>query len=89
MSFKTELPDYLKPVLTTGYYTGMRTGEILSMGWEQVNVFDKRIILEPGTTKNDEPRIVYMYGDLYEDILRNKKLRDIKYPALSHPEWVR
>lgn len=80
---KEALPDYLKSVLTMGFLTGMRKQEILSLQWNQVNVFDRKIVLESGTTKNGEARTIFMTDELFEEVLRQKKLRDVKFPQCS------
>jgi integrase len=50
LALRHELPDYLKPVLTFGYYTGAREGEILGLRWHQVDLRARTANLEPGTT---------------------------------------
>lgn len=79
------LPDYLRPVLAFAYYTGCRRGEILSLQWSQVDLDHRIVRLEPGTTKNDEARIIPLVADVLLTLKQQKETRDALYPNC---EWV-
>jgi len=63
---RQELPEDLRPILTMGFYTGMRLGEILRLRWENVSLLDAEIRLDPGYTKNDAPRTIPLVGEFLE-----------------------
>ncbi len=74
---RQELPEHLRPILTIGFYTGMRLGEILGLLWENVSLLDAQVRLDPGSTKNDEPRTIPLVGELVEML----KIQRQKHPA--------
>lgn len=57
------LPDYLKGVLTMGYWTGMRKEEILGLTWDRVDLFARLVRLEK--TKNGEDRTLPLNDELF------------------------
>src|SRR5258708_17179080 len=80
LALQRELPEYLKPVLAFGYFTGAREGEILSLRWGQVNLEAHTVHLEPGSTKNDQPRTIPVTGELLEALKLQKAARDSRLP---------
>ena len=71
------LPDHLKSIVTFAYLTGWRKEEILSLKWSQVDFSEGTVRLEPGETKNDEGRTIYMEQELRQmmkDLHRNRRL---------------
>jgi integrase len=64
------LPLHSKPVFASGYYTGMRRGEIISLTWDKVDLKGRVIKLEASDTKDKEPRTIPICTKLYS-ILSN------------------
>jgi len=75
LALRNALPEYLKPVLSFGYFTGWRKAEILGLTWRQINLRDGIVRLEPGETKNSEGRTLYMEPELWEMLKQLHKNR--------------
>jgi integrase len=71
----TAAPEWFKPVLLTGYHTGMRLEEILSLTWDRVNLDKVRIFLPGELTKNGEDREVPMTPTLRQ-MLQELRVKD-------------
>ncbi len=80
----TALPEHLKPVLAFGYFSGWRKGEILGLKWNQVDLREGIVRLEPGETKNNEGRTFYMEPELLNmlNALHEKQRKDC--PLVFH-----
>jgi integrase len=84
IKLKIALPEYLQPVLTMAYLTGMRKSEMLNLTWSQTNIFEKKITLDADSTKNGETRLIFLTGELFEVILKQKKIRDNHFPECPY-----
>ncbi len=80
LALRAELPDDLRPVLISGYYSGCRKGKILSIGCNQVDLLARLVRLEPGTTKNDEARSLPLWGELLETVRMQLEIRTRCWP---------
>ena len=80
LAVRAAAPDYLKPLITAAYYTGMRKGELLGLRWNQVNLHERTIQLHPQETKNEEARKIFMPEALYQCLSAQRMVRDFQYP---------
>ncbi len=74
------LPDYLRPICMTAYLTGMRRGEILALRWENVDLLNRQVRLNPGETKNGEGRTIPLGNELLEALKSQLHLRNTCFP---------
>ena len=81
-----ELPQEMRPLFATACATGVRLGELLAIRWNQVDLAEGFITLEPEETKNGEGRMVpILDGDMTRLLTDAKYERDTQFPDC---EWV-
>jgi len=64
------LPSHTRAIIATGYYAGMRKGEVLNLTWDKVDMKDRIIRLDASDTKDREARRVPICEALH-DILKD------------------
>lgn len=57
---------WLRTMLALAYNFGFRKSELLTMRLRQVDLLNRSLILDPGTTKNDEGRLVKLTAETLE-----------------------
>src|SRR5215467_3880187 len=67
-------PAWFKPVLLTGYHTGMRLEEILGLTWDRVDLEKGRIFLPSHLTKTGQERLVPITPTLRRELHRLRTL---------------
>lgn len=78
------LPEHLRPVARFAYFTGWRRSEIISLTWTQVDLSARVIRLWPGTTKNEEGRVLKLEGEILAIIEGQRALLPQGCPWVFH-----
>jgi integrase len=60
---------HTQAIISIGYYTGMRKGEILKLTWDKVDLAGRMIRLDAGDTKDKEARKIPICDELYKTLL--------------------
>jgi integrase len=83
-AIKNALPEELRPLATFAYHTGWRKGEILKLTWDKVDMKQGIVRLDPGETKNDEARTLYMDEELWKEMRMLLSKRRLGCPYVFH-----
>ncbi|MGA2401371.1 MAG: site-specific integrase [Syntrophobacteraceae bacterium] len=75
VALRDALPDYLKGVVTVGYRTGWRFSEVIHLRWSQIDRKNGVVNLNPGETKNDDARTIYMDDEVKEVFEKQWEIR--------------
>lgn len=89
LALRDALPSHLKPLVTFGYHTGWRLGEILKLTWDKIDLRQGTIRLDPGETKNEEARTIYMDEELMEEMKAVHSNRRLGCPYVFHRDGQR
>jgi len=86
LALREALPEDLRPIITFGYHSGWRKAEILGLTWDKVDLKEGTLRLDPGETKNEEGRTLYMNDELLEEMHKLQANRHIGCPYIFHRE---
>jgi len=96
VALRDKIPDYLKGFVTFAYKTGWRMSEISDLTWNQVDRDNGIVRLEPGETKNDDGRTVYLDEELqevfhkqWESRKKSRKLTPYVFPGNNGDEQIK
>ena len=84
LALKNALPSHLKPVVTFAYHTGWRKAEILGLTLDKLDLRQGIVRLDPGETKNEEGRIIYLSDELLKELKALQKNRPTGCPYVFH-----
>ena len=82
-TFSKLLCAFLKPLVLIALHTGLRRSEILSLRWKDVNLKERRIIIEK--SKNNERRMIPINDTLY-NVLHSLPVHlgnDLLFPGIT------
>ena len=74
------LPEHLQDFTRFAYNSGWRRGEVRTLAWSDVNRDAQTILLRQEHSKNKEPRLLPLIGELSEIIERRWRARAIQKP---------
>jgi len=89
VSLRNALPEYLKPVVTFAYHTGWRRAEILNLTWDKVDLKEGAVRLDPGETKNNDGRTIYLNDELLKEMHLLQSRRLLGFPYVFHRDGHR
>jgi integrase len=72
-----QLPDHLKDVARFAYHSAWRKGEVTSLLWSDVSLAEGVIRLREEESKNEDPRLLPLEGELREIIQRRHAARTV------------
>jgi len=84
LALRDALPEDLKPIITFAYHSGWRKAEILGLTWDKVDLKEGTVRLDPGETKNEEGRTLYMNDELFEEMHKLQTKRHLGCPYVFH-----
>jgi integrase len=84
LALRDALPAYLKGFITFAYKTGWRKSEIANLTWKQVDLNQGIVTLNPGETKNDDGRTIYLDDELKVILEQQLNLRKGKDKILPY-----
>lgn len=90
-ALKDALPDELKPLVAFAYHSGWRKAEILGLTWDRVDLKEGVVRLDPGETKNEEGRTLYLNEELTAELktLLSQRRLDCPYVFQRDGEPIR